>query len=275
MTHADGYFAIGKTHTVCQDYVRHGVMPNGRAYVIVSDGCSGSKDTDIGARWLTLAMQNYIRLDIPTNRDDWINFSIPAHYAASFCSQALFDQTCLDATLLVAIETDTQILVYTMGDGVVAHRLRDGTWGYESHEFTSGAPYYPNYLNHSSRRHIYQTDWNSPVVRSVGGQNGEVSSSMPLSDYTHHERRGTPTVFNKSDVDLVVLMTDGACSFRKGLDPVPLAQVARQVLDVKVPTGEFMVRRAKRFLGNYCAANGWHHDDDFGVGAIFVDGIAP
>ncbi|MBC8139363.1 MAG: protein phosphatase 2C domain-containing protein, partial [Fibrella sp.] len=53
MTQSDAAFAIGKTHKVCQDYAltgdAHATIPT----VWLSDGCSSSPHTDIGARLLT------------------------------------------------------------------------------------------------------------------------------------------------------------------------------------------------------------------------------
>lgn len=269
MTHADGYFAIGKTHTVCQDYVRHGNLPNGMAYAIVSDGCSSSKDTDIGARILVCMAERYLQ-GIPEDPDE-IRFDLVIEMARlvvkTMCG---LDCTCLDATLLIAIETKTQILVFKMGDGVVSSRLRDGSWEYEYHEFTSGAPYYPNYLGDEPRRFAYMAQANDPVVYNIGGSvTNKFKHTSTVDD--HIANMGMCSIYNKSDVDLVVLMTDGACSFRSGLEPVMVHDIVKQIVDVKATAGEFMVRRAKRFLGSYCATQGWHHDDDFGVGAIFVD----
>lgn len=271
MTHADGYFAIGKTHTVCQDYVRCGTLPEGRSYAIVSDGCSSSKDTDIGARVLVLAAESYIQqAAIPLNQ---LAFGQIIEAARTVVMAMGIHSDCLDATLIIAIETETQVLVYKMGDGVVATRRRDGTWGYEYHEFMSGAPYYPNYLRDEPRHEAYRNQPDDSVKCFTGNASNEAKVTLTLHDYAM--TLGLPIVFDKADVDLVVLTTDGACSFRKGLDPVPVADVIRQIVDVKVPTGEFMIRRAKRFLGNYCTTQGWHHDDDFGVGAIYIDAGTP
>ena len=69
---ADSVFNIGATHAVCQDYViaRSGETtfgsPNAGPYIILSDGCSSSPDTDMGARLLVKAMdQTLIRSPDP------------------------------------------------------------------------------------------------------------------------------------------------------------------------------------------------------------------
>src|SRR6476659_1428102 len=49
---ADATINIGATHALCQDYV----IAKDR-HVILSDGCSSSPDTDIGARLLVKALE--------------------------------------------------------------------------------------------------------------------------------------------------------------------------------------------------------------------------
>ena len=48
----DAFFAIGSTHDICQDYALALNISN-RSLLIVSDGCSASPSTDIGARILS------------------------------------------------------------------------------------------------------------------------------------------------------------------------------------------------------------------------------
>jgi hypothetical protein len=45
--------------------------------------------------------------------------------------------------------------------------------------------------------------------------------------------------------------------------------VVAEMLAIKGFAGEFVTRRAKRFLKD-TVAKGWHHDDDFAVAGIFL-----
>lgn len=264
MTHADGHFAIGKTHTVCQDYVRCGKTVEGKSYVIVSDGCSSSPDTDIGARLLVLAAETTIR-----SSSDQINFNQIINIARDDQSRMGLVPNVLDATLLIAIETEHTILVWAMGDGVLAAKKHDGTIEYARINFTMGAPFYPNYLSDIQRWKAYTGIKDNQMVVARGLLDGtETEQAQPTANYDYNSFFA---VFPKREYALVVLMTDGAMSFRKGFEAVSPNEVVRQIVDVKVPTGEFMVRRAKRFLGKHCQDQSWHHDDDFGVGAISID----
>ena len=214
MTHADGHFTIGKTHTVCQDYVRVGKTPDGLAYAIVSDGCSSSKDTDIGARLLVTAAERYIcGRKSPNSKDvDFDKISYWAEQAATFHGLNL---TCLDATLMVVIEDGPFLAVYQMGDGVVAVRTREGQCLYTSQEFTTGAPFYPNYLQDANRLQALYDQPNSKVIITSGCVGDyETKEDCTIDDYYTKAVSGSRTLYQKKDVDIVALMTDGALSFR-------------------------------------------------------------
>lgn len=264
MTHADWYFAIGSWHKTCQDYVRSGKTKEGFAYTIVSDGCSSSPDTDIGARLLVLAAEHYITNGIK------IDFKAIALWASGFAANLRLPSTCLDATLLIAVESPAHILVYMMGDGVIANRCRNGLTEYIRTDYTGGAPFYPSYLIDPSRYQAFidlPNNCGTYYIGEVGTAATGDSGAVANTDYLN------PKIYHKSEVDLIVLMTDGAMSFRKGTDQVPVVDVVEQIMGVKNQTGEFMTRRVKKFLGSYCVANGWSHYDDFGIGAIFVDDV--
>ena len=57
----DTFSKIGKTHKICEDYILSGTKPF--PYIIISDGCSSSEGTDMGARLLCFLAQQYIRFN--------------------------------------------------------------------------------------------------------------------------------------------------------------------------------------------------------------------
>lgn len=262
-THADGFFAIGSTHGVCQDYVRTGTTPDGRAYAIVSDGCSSSKDTDIGARLLVRAAENFIRNNIP--------ISIPAiiAQARAYAATMSLMPTCLDATLLLAYEQGEFIELYLVGDGVVAARPRNGGEPFIFQmEYPGGAPFYPNYFMDPPRLQAFLEMPDNLLVTKPENLNlpGVFCIHQP------HERDTVLCLtLAKAEFDLVVLSTDGITSFRNSdMTPIPVTDLVTQLLAVKIPTGAFLTRRCKRFLGTY-AGRCQTHFDDFSAGALFID----
>ena len=277
MTVADTYFAIGKTHEVCQDFGTaddpgQSGLSSLRAYAIVCDGCSASPDTDWGARFLARAAANAFEpLDPLTviQKADGYRKALELHPQA------------LDATVLLVKETrdgDAEVTVY--GDGVVVARKRDGS-GYESWSlsFSLNAPAYLSYLLDPERLATY---------RSMGGGILTTVTNKGTADVLcPPERVADPTevvpdlapnfhrVFPKAEYDVVLVLSDGAESFQKRegtrFVPVPLAEVLVQVLDFKTLTHGFIKRRVGRFLTKFCPQNEWQHNDDFAVAGMVLD----
>lgn len=255
----DAFFAIGRQHHVCQDYATAG---NG--VVALSDGCSSSPHTDMGARFLC-------RLGVLHGPYGGVRGAVDLLAPLDLPKEAL------DATLLLARwdAVACSVKVFLAGDGVLVGRRRTGGCTIIDSEFPSGAPFYLNYGTNDARRQGYLQEFGGRHVLTTRTPEGESSSESVVED--------PPVVmfeFLASTFDLVLLLSDGAKTFRRPVpqsrgatEAVPLQEVVAGLLQVKGYVGEFITRRAKRFLQD-AAAKGWHHDDDFSVAAIHL-GEAP
>lgn len=275
--HSDSYFSIGKAHTVCEDYARDGKIPGtGRVFAIVSDGCSSSRDTDFGSRFLTMGAISSLQ--------EWLGVDPEGILAPAIrmAQESQFDLAlsveCLDATLLVAHETeDGKAHVLVSGDGVVLARHRDGS--IESWEIDmQGAPGYYSYRLNYKRFHEYliQGYGKRIVTHRIGGVvQGVIESLMAVPTDVSYDPQDLAftKVFNPEDYDLVMVLTDGVQSFRntETLEQVPLVEVLPHVADVRNPTGAFLRRAHNWFLTKTCPKLNWQHSDDFGSAAIFMD----
>ena len=274
MSIADVFFALGRTHSVCQDY---GVAespdptdPDGRSKVIVCDGCSSSPDTDTGARLLARAALSAGPFDV--------NKTVIR--AKGFAEALDIPLTALDATLILLRETETkdaEVIMY--GDGVVVGRRRDGSgYDYWVVTYSHNAPGYLSYLTSPSRMAEYMK---AGGLRRVSGV-----STAPECDWTLvpplglAEAPADPSIpiifgFPRDIYDIVVVLSDGAESFQQRggnqFFPVSVRDVLDQILDFKVLTPGFVRRRLGKFLRVFCEANGWLHTDDLCVGAIILD----
>jgi hypothetical protein len=259
---ADSYFALGKTHTVCQDYAAI-QQDFGGVALAVSDGCSSSPDTDFGSRFLVRGAFNtsYPSLDIQRV----LKAAQEAHRALGL------EGTCLDATLLFAWVSEGLLSVRAYGDGVVFIRFKDGrsmTWDIS---FPGQAPAYPNYLTDSYRLETYlkHVSKREMVVTETPGNTTLVSEPIQRENWSFDLQ------FPLSEIRSVMLCSDGVSSFRRmttsgALESVPLQEVMAQVTSVKSPNGEFMVRRMRKFLYDFCPKNGWIHEDDVSVAGLVV-----
>jgi hypothetical protein len=130
--HADAAFAIGKSHSVCQDYALAGVT-GGLAYAVLSDGCSGSPDTDIGARIIARSCVKAIKeRDYRAVSDVGIALDT-LRYAHEMARGWEMPLRCCDATCLAASSDGLTVKVFVYGDGWVFAERLDGSlllWHY-------------------------------------------------------------------------------------------------------------------------------------------------
>ncbi len=174
------------------------------------------------------------------------------------------------------------------GDGVVAARTRDGQIHIHNFEHVHNAPNYPNYSWDLERRKGYLSQFSEDFVHEIHGPDGK----NEIADTGNPEA----LFFPREEFDLVMVLSDGASSFRRpaenaegreafrqgiknrsmaaliqATDPVPLSDVVAQVMAFKGTAGEFLVRRCQRFLNKFCVENGWVHADDFSAAAVYME----
>ena len=260
---ADSYYAMGRTHAVCEDYARVGLLENGLPYALLADGCSSSQDTDIGARVLVLSAENMLQVcgseTFPASRCIAL--------AASQQRNLKIPVECLDATLMVVhpiTETSVEVLVY--GDGVVAVQGKEGEVTIYQIEYPSGAPDYLSYRLNPARYGNYKEFFGTTRKLRVfqnGAWGEEQESNGPFA-----------LNFDMGELKTVLLFSDGVASFQEwdedGLFPhsVPVEQVVEQVFAIKNWNGPFITRRVRKFLSGFCPKNRWQHNDDFSVVAV-------
>ncbi len=258
---SDAFYAIGASHRVCQDYAKAGVA-EGRVshYALLSDGCSSSADSDLGARFLVTAAEHRLRLFDSDYDHSWI-----AHRAAAAVSLFGANSYCLDATLLSAFVVDlTRVHVSIAGDGLIAARRRDGalvTW-----EFSDGpAPAYLSYqLSKERLDHYIAAGYGKRrITQHINGRLcGESEVDLRVQGFV------SELVLNVDDYDLLLLLSDGASSFEGA--GVSLQEIAGEFVAIKSSRGAFVQRRCKRFLGKGCKARGWIHQDDVAVAGLYL-----
>lgn len=258
----DAYFALGKSHTVCQDYA--GVQGTGMGVrVAVSDGCSSSPDTDFGARFLVKATLGSLAYSLPHPK-------FVASQAADAANVLGLPSNCLDATLLVAEVQEDVLNVVAYGDGVIDVLFKDWTRKTYSIEFQNEAPAYPSYFLRPEDLKTYLTQYGT---RKITIDNSEKDLlQLDMSKVTR-DVYGFNLSVPWKDVRRVTLCSDGVRSFRKLTPPgtfesVTLQEVLTEVNNIKSTAGAFMVRRMRRFLYDFCPKNGWFHDDDVAVATI-------
>jgi serine/threonine protein phosphatase PrpC len=274
----DSYFAIGKTHKLCEDYVTLGYKPI--PYIIVADGCSSSQNTDVGARILAWAMAKAITSLY--NRVNVIPFDydVLAHTAIAMArsqADALgLDTTATDTTIVVAFYHNEHIWVYMYGDGIIFLKRIDGTIDFfsVSYEFMENGekrerPYYLSYLVNPYRKSVYM----DAVIAS--------NPEMTVKRIYNHLRQDNVSLrfdakvikkFPISEYSAIAIGSDGISTFydiskSPEESKLELSVVVPKFINFKNIKGEFVKRRAKKQITSY-AQDGIFHMDDFSMGAF-------
>jgi len=258
--HSDSSYVMGMGHRVCQDYARAGRTPQEHplVYGIVSDGCSSSPDTDVGARLLALTAERRLRIAFPGWVDNaFCHAESLAVLTMKDKDRSFFDlpDEALDATLLfVAANSPDRARFACMGDGVIAAKDWDGALRIWDVEATDGYPRYPNYVNNDARRKSVEAGapW---IVHFPGG--GEYRTSRVVS-------------FEQpvDGAQVVAIFSDGVRSFTDAeRNPIPGAEIVAELMAFKGYQGAFVQRRLHAFL-KAAAKRGWRHEDDLAMAAI-------
>ncbi len=258
--HSDSSYVMGMGHRVCQDYARAGRTPQEHplVYGIVSDGCSSSPDTDVGARLLALTAERRLRSAYPVQMDSLFTDLRPAATSIERDRSLVFPdlpQRALDATLLfVATDRIDRARFACMGDGMIAAKDWDGALRIWDVEAPDGYPRYPNYANNEARRRSVEAGevW---IARFPGG--GEYHTSRAVS-------------FEQTVIgaQVVAIFSDGVRSFTDAeRRPIPGAEIVAELMAFKGYQGAFVQRRLHAFL-KAAAKRGWRHEDDLAMAAI-------
>jgi hypothetical protein len=283
----DAFFAIGKTHKVCQDYARAGRTPDGLPYAIVCDGCSSSPDTDFGARLLAAATERHMPAicrgdaSFQERESKILSLAWDAATAVSVPARAL------DATLIAAYPREyagmgkVGVAVSMRGDGVIVSRTREGKFMVDVIDHLENAPRYLNYDLDGDRLAGYLRRFGDESVSKYyhSGLGRDDDGKWLGNSPTMFEGHPRDWFFPAFDFDLVMVLSDGVQTFQrvvrtgtsKSLEDVPVEDVVEQLIKIKGTKGEFVTRRCQKFLNKFCVENEWQHADDFSVAAIWMD----
>lgn len=277
----DTFLKIGHSHTICQDYILSGNDPC--PYIILSDGCSQSKDSDIGARILCYTTLKFLKRhgDDPGGINA-VSFGDKVITEAAYIAKVHFNINieCLDATLIIAYKYSDFYRILMYGDGVIYIQKQDGINYYRA-KYNPNIPYYLRYnikgkIDYLDNDVKYQIDKHD-------GQFNPFSSIMPFD-----------LLLDANGVKSLLVASDGVESFifkeetayktlyldllrkektfetnpeRKELDFV---DVCSEFTNFKLTKGAFLSRRVKKVMKEYLKL-GFVNDDDVSIGCFYED----
>ena len=264
MLNLDNHYIMGKAHMYCEDYVLNDVNP--LPFIVLCDGCSSSKNTDVGARILAnmsrkvLAMYYQEHGEVP----EYHSFGNMLIQTAEAVAEAMtVESGALNATVLLAwLERENTVRVYVYGDGCILLKTHDGRNGYVDIDFTTNMPYYLSYWLDDSHQEAYRE-------ATRGEDTLRVNNSLQGTHDIHAHNKMLDFSFSFDDYSMIGIASDGLNQFFdvEGSFKLPINDVIDNLMDFKNIHGEFVKRRLNKALQNY-AQNGVAPLDDVAIGMM-------
>lgn len=279
----DGFYEIGKSHAICQDYVFTEKLSDNFCYGILCDGCSGSPFTDLGARILVHHAKKAIKTQFLVDP----NFSEYLAFAYSYLSEKIIineailsaermdlPRQCLDASIWIIIvlkkDKETVYSVFGWGDGVLIVKETEKTTirsvNYLPSQIGEG-PYYLNYYSDSARTSAYLKRFPDELeIENIVVEKDKINTTKEKCPYC------TPTVLKISSCDSspihsVSISSDGLKTFNHKESENPLVWASKRYIDYQSFEGVFVERRMKA-LSRRDMKDGISHYDDISMVSV-------
>ena len=295
----DSYIEIGNSHNICEDYALNGVITGSNGdmpFIIVADGCSSSKMTDVGSRIMALSckkaicerypaidkletllkgeitMANYLSAEI---------FIRTKHIAMTTAEQFGLPYSVCDATLLYAFIYSGRLYINAYGDGNIIIKTKEEGECYTywiNLVYESNAPFYMSYDMDLMRRQQYLDD--ERFGKKEFTVESHVIEGNDNVDSPYDVEAKKPSQHFMRDIDItqlqsITLASDGMESFshshkRLCTSPAPSpeeieslkpANMMWRMVAYKNFNGEFVKRRMKKMKQEVEKIQGEHYDD--------------
>jgi hypothetical protein len=269
LKNSDYIYTIGNSHKTCDDFA-YSYTDNGINLSIVSDGCSSSRNSDIGARLICSKILDSLCSWNNLMKQGNVNEIIENCFEIIFNKyHKIYGDYFLDCTIITSITDNLHTVVYLIGDGCILCKYNNGTETYFNTEFENNAPAYMSYVLNTERQNAY-LDFSryyeeTLITRSI--------NKIDISTETKTENKtmdGIPVrsySFSHNEVKYLMLFTDGINSFTdKSKD---LSYYGHKMLDVKNENGVFLQRQIQGICRHEKETGNIHDDDFSGIALIF------
>ena len=269
---SDHYFGIGKDHVICQDYAVRGRGGEKFAFISLSDGCSKSPETDLGARFLCLSSLRTYKVGGENMICDLFG-KITIKNLETIGDYFPMHPLSMDATLLTTWVKEDVFGTFIYGDGVFFHKSATELKIVKV-DFETNTPAYLSYhldkvrlleynLTVKGSKHIHEISF--PIVNGVINYTNSIEIENYVNPFDPVEVRGMV-----SQGDLLGVMSDGVNSFsRTNGTSIPWLEIVKEFIDFKSTNGVFVQRRLLAMKRNH-QKEGIIHADDISMAAIFI-----
>ena len=251
-------FRKGSTHKVCQDYslTRESEICK---LALMSDGCSGSPDTDFGSRLLVSNMAKLMQNS--TFQDISFACQLASINASRDAFSLGYSSRCLDATLggIYYDKSSNKVDAFLYGDGVVILKSPDTDYitVYKRSFYTDSGqemPVYPIYkhlnldishINYKFEQFLVYKD-RTEVLNGYDGPAEQKAFWI------------SPVIW---DIEFLAVCSDGINTFIKNKDAFDFSTVIRELFFIKNKKGEYLERHYNFLLSDYKI----DHSDDLSI----------
>lgn len=255
------HYSKGKSE-LNRDYALSGLSPF--PFVIVADGCSSTKYSEVGALILAHAARNILGRYSEQVISSYEAFGKAVLAQAESVANMLGrPKEILDATLVMAWIDREHIKFRMYGDGMFLLKTSYDSIIIHKHEFDKNMPYYLSYRTDSNRLNEYREQV----------KQGHLEITTIGNSAVHQEDYGFDTPLEW------ILPMDRVCAFAVASDGfsqlfvennsefVALPKVIEEVFALKSVAGSFITKRMRRMLSDY-ESQGIKQLDDISVGMV-------
>lgn len=254
MIYVDSIFSIGKEHKICEDYVL--INKEKIPFIIVSDGCSSSNNTDIGSRIISINTKNFIEKnykEIIINKEHLIDI-----FKRSLINIDILKlkEEALDATLLFAFIYNDELHYFVIGDGIVSYKIGNKKV-IQDFSFKDEKVFYGNYFNNLTKFNFYnQSDLSLNIETIEIENNHSETKKVETKDFIYYNKIKT------SSLEYFFLSTDGLLTASSNKEIAKTQFI--NFLSFKNLRGDFIQRRYKMW-NKKISKEGLQHLDDVGI----------
>lgn len=220
-------FIKGHSHLKCDDYAIHSDN-----CAFLSDGCSGSPNSDIGAKIVPYAAMQYMKTKIFYDFEDYFQYM-------STILKEKFPNTydIFDCTIGGLYLTNYRIHIGLLGDGIIYIKFKDGSVTYRKQYYAQNTPFYMSYLLSEIRKQLWESIPNNMLYTE------SYDSLLETAIIGHSTRNIFFKEYHISDINFIAIFSDGP----EQVNGMELKDVLIELTDFKNFNGDFAWRRLKRF----------------------------
>lgn len=270
---------LNPNHPPCQDYIAYTEEKN-QINIALSDGCSGSKDTDIGARIITQKYLHTLKSKLYDEKEITINIKWLYEEALRIGRGiGLKDNSFIDCTLLTITANNSHATAYLYGDGIIItkYKYSNAIWiqNIESIPGIDGNifPIYPSYFIGGKEQYLERLiNYNSNKVNKqteiLHNEDIKISTIIEITKENY-----APIKVETTEYEFMIIASDGLKSFTRkndqgNIELVPLTEVIEEITNIKVWSDGFLRRRMNKFL----STTSWENRDDISIGMVYYGG---